>query len=132
MGEHAVGQGGVHRAREELAADYAGLLGAAERFDVSDRFFPGQKPRAGDHRGDRIQDMMFRFFDDSGWERLAQRRRDICAKLAHHGRNGRRGFVFDFKLSHTVGQGIQQTDAVSMNEIAVGQSNLITLGFRHA
>ncbi len=54
MGEHAVGQGGVHRARDELAAHHAGFFGAAERFDVSDRFFPGQKPRAGDHRRDRI------------------------------------------------------------------------------
>ena len=63
VGEHAVGQRGINRGRNNVAADYARFFDAAEGLHVSGRFFARREARPGNHRGHCIEDVVLGFFD---------------------------------------------------------------------
>ena len=91
VGQHAVGQCGIPRGRNDIASNHTGFLDAAEDFDVGDRFFSGRQARPGNHGGDRVENMVFGLFDNRGGERPGQRRCYVGAQLAHDRRNRRLG-----------------------------------------
>jgi len=81
--EHAVGQRGSGRGGDDAAAGDDGLFVATQRFGIGDCFATRQQARAGDHRGQRVEHMVFGFFQHCPGQRFARCPRDIGADFLH-------------------------------------------------
>ena len=79
MSQHAVRQRGVGGRRDDAAAGHASFLGAAERAHEGNRFFPGQQAGTGQHRRDRVEQVVLGLLDNWRRQRLVQRLRDVGA-----------------------------------------------------
>ena len=87
VGEHAVRQRGIGGSGDDRAADHAGLADATERLYIRDRLLSRRKARSGDHRRNRVEQVMLGLLRHRRRQRLAQRRRDVSAQLPHHRRD---------------------------------------------
>ena len=91
VAEHAVRERGIGRGRHGAAAHDRGLLRAALRLRERDRLFSRREARAGQHRGERVEQVMLGLLLHRGRERPAQRPGDIGAQGLHDRGNLRSG-----------------------------------------
>ena len=89
MGQHAIGQRRVDRRGDDRGADHAGFWLAAERIHERDRALARQQPRAGHHRGQRVEQVMLGLLHHRGWQCLARRGGEVGSQRGHHRRDHR-------------------------------------------
>ena len=92
VAEHAVRERRIDRACHDAAADDRGLFRPAQGLRERDRLFSRRQARAGQHRGERVEQVMLGFLEDRGRERPAQGASDIGAQGQHDRGNLRGGF----------------------------------------